>query len=120
MDGRYSMTPEDRLQKIKGVMANNKLTSLVEKHGEQVDNLTRKTIKRGEVIEEMLVDADRVEVGNCSFHDASIKIEKVNILCKIYLECLKILQKVDYRETSVKTTICGVAMIITLRIFTFR
>jgi hypothetical protein len=75
-----------------------------------------KQIGNGEVVE-ILIEAPKMKIGDRSFAPAKIKVEKVNIFRKIYLAMLKILDKADYREIPFKQTICGLALIITFKVF---
>lgn len=75
----------------------------------------KKQIGAGEVLE-VSIEAPMVEIGENSFAPAIIMVERANVIRKIYLTMLKILDRVDYKEVPFNQTIYGLAIIITFKI----
>lgn len=108
-----------RLAKIKEDRANDLLLSFVIENEELIANLAHKKLNKGEEVERISVRAS-VKLGDYCFHDAEVKVSKVSILRRIYLTVLKMLKMIDYKEVPCSGTICGIAIIFTLRVVVFK
>ena len=103
------------LQRAKAEVAQVSLQTFVKEHDEQITALAHKKLNKGEVVEEISVKAS-IEIGKYCYQEASVEVEKMSILRRIYLA----LKKVDHRDIFINETVCGLALIITIKVFVSR
>ena len=103
------------LQRAKAEVAQVSLQTFVREHDEQITDLAHKKLNKGEVVEEISVKAS-IEIGKYCYQEASVEIEKMSILRRIYLA----LMKVDHRDIFINETVCGLALIITIKAITLK
>ncbi|MFA5208013.1 MAG: hypothetical protein WC428_05135 [Candidatus Paceibacterota bacterium] len=103
------------LQRAKEETARISLGTFVGENKEQIADLAHKKLNKGEEVEKISVKAS-VEVGDYCYQEASVEIEKMSIFRRIYL----VLMKVDHRDIFINETVCGLALIITIRVFVSR
>jgi hypothetical protein len=107
-----------RLARAKKERANEILLSLAKDNEVSIDSLA--PVSEGEIVEQMQIEAPSIEIGENCFHDAKIKISKVNVLREVYFKLLKVFKIVYYKEIPLRETICGVTVIIIFRVVVFR
>lgn len=103
------------LKKAKEDVARILLQTFVREHNVQIANLVHEKLNKDEEVERILVKAS-VEIGNYSYQEALVEVEKIGIFRRIYL----VLKKVDHRDIFINETICGLALIITIKVIVLR
>jgi len=103
------------LQRAKAEVAQVSLQTFVKEHDEQITALAHKKLNKDEVVEEISVKAS-IEIGEYCYQEASVEVEKMSIFRRIYLA----LKRVDHRDIFINETVCGLALIITIRVIISR
>jgi hypothetical protein len=111
----FAYDPVSTLERAKVEVAKISLQTFVKEHDEQITDLAHKKLNKGEEVEEISVKAS-VEIGDYCYQEASVEIEKMSIFRRIYLA----LMRVDHRDIFINETVCGLALIITIKVIISR
>jgi len=91
------------------------LQTFVREHNVQIANLVHEKLNKDEEVEQILVKAS-VEIGDYSYQEALVEVEKIGIFRRIYLA----FKEVDHRDIFINETVCGLALIITIKAITLK
>lgn len=110
------------LARIKEGVAKENLSSFIKENKEEFEKITDlilDNIKGCKEVEQVSIKAS-VKLGDYSFQEAEVDIERPSTFRKTYLALLKALEKVDEIVICKDTTICSLAVIITLKVIIFK